>query len=85
MSLGHRQSSATAECRRTRHLDLLSAPTSVFGVAHVARGLDGRNELECDITNADDANNGASNLGKPHLTENESAEEDIDLGIVSLG
>jgi hypothetical protein len=63
---------------RTRFaLNLLSAPTRV-GVAHVRWGLDGRDVLEDDVAEADQADDGAGDILEPALVEDDGADEDVD-------
>ncbi|KAG6026073.1 hypothetical protein E4U41_001353 [Claviceps citrina] len=59
-------------------LYLFSAPPSYVGVAHVARGLDGWDEFECDVTKTSDANNGTSNVAQNLVTKEETADENVD-------
>lgn len=58
-------------------LDLLGAPAGV-GLAHVQRGLDGRDVLEGDVADADEANGTAGNLAEGHLANDEAADKDVD-------
>jgi hypothetical protein len=59
-------------------LDLLSTPTSIFGLAHVGRGLDGGNELEGDVGKTSDTDDATSNVAKDVATQDQRAEEDVD-------
>lgn len=66
-------------------LNLLSAPTGSFGIAHVARGLNGRDELEDDVGDTDDTNGSASNLAEDSLSEEEAADEDVEESAADEG
>lgn len=66
-------------CRGSRRLDLLGTPAGI-GLAHVARGLDGGNELEDDVGDTDTTDNGTSDVLDDHGAENEAADEDVDYG-----
>lgn len=59
-------------------LDLLGTPASVFGLAHVGRGLDGGNELESDVGNTGDTHDAASNLAENAVAHHQRAEEDVE-------
>lgn len=59
-------------------LYLFSTPPSYVGIAHVARGLDGRNEFECDVTKPDDADNSASNVAEDLLAKEQATDENVD-------
>lgn len=67
-------------CRRAAagDLDLLSAPTSGIGLAHVGRGFDGGNKLESDIGNTDNTDDTTGDVANDLLAEEEAAEEDVD-------
>lgn len=69
--------SAPARSGSRGGLNLLGAPASVC-LAHVARGLDGGDELEDDVGDTDNTNDATSDLGEDHVPEDEAAEEDID-------
>ncbi len=58
-------------------LDLLGAPASVR-LAHIGGRLDGRDVLEGDVDNADDADEGASQYPQDVGVEQEGADEDVD-------
>lgn len=58
-------------------LDLLSAPASI-GLAHVAGGFDGGDELEGNVGNANDANGATGDLAHNQLAEKEATDEDVD-------
>lgn len=58
-------------------LDLLSTPTGV-GLAHVARGLDGGDELENNVTDTDDTDDTTSDVVDDHASEEKAADEDVD-------
>jgi hypothetical protein len=58
-------------------LDLLGTPASVFGLAHVGRGLDGGNELESDVGNTSKTNNATSDLAENAVAYHQGAEEDV--------
>jgi hypothetical protein len=62
---------------RRRSLDLLGAPAGI-GFAHVRGRLDGRNELEDDIGETDDADDGAGNDTEDAAAEDDGADEDVD-------
>lgn len=59
-------------------LDLLGTPASVFGLAHVGRGLDGGNELESDVGNTGDAHNATGDLAENTVADHQRAEEDVE-------
>lgn len=60
-----------------RGLNLLSAPASILSLAHVAGGLDGGNELEGDVCDTDDADDGTSDFAENAVAEEKAAEEDV--------
>lgn len=69
--------SSTQSRRRTRAiLDLLSAPPRI-GVPHVCWGLDRRDELENDVADADDADDGARHVLNPAVGKDNGADEDV--------
>jgi hypothetical protein len=59
-------------------LDLLSPPTRDVGLAHVARGLDGRDKLEDDVSDTDNANDTTSNLADDGCAKEKGADEDVE-------
>jgi hypothetical protein len=61
------------------NLDLLSAPTSVR-LAHVRRRLNGRDELEGRVGDADEADDGAAD-DLPYVAgfEDDDADENVDF------
>lgn len=63
-------------------LDLLGAPAGIFGLAHVAGGLDGGDELEGDVAETDDTDDATSNLAKDEVAQQKAANEDVDLGVL---
>lgn len=62
-------------------LDLLGAPAGIFGLAHVAGGLDGGDELEGDVAETDDTDDATSNLAEDEVAQQKAANEDVDLGV----
>lgn len=62
-------------------LDLLGTPALV-GLAHVGRGLDGGDELECDVGDADEADDGAGDDAQNVIGEEDGADEDVDFFFV---
>lgn len=66
-------------------LDLLGAPASILGLAHVAWGLDGGDKLKGDEGETDETDAATSNLAEDFLTQEKTAEEDVNLKIVSVG
>lgn len=58
-------------------LNLLSAPALV-GLAHVGGGLDGRNELESQVSETSETDDGASDVAEHVAVEEETANEDVD-------
>jgi hypothetical protein len=62
---------------KRRLLDLLSAPASIR-LAHVRGGLDGRDELEGDVGDADDADDGAGNDPDDAVVQKDAANKDVD-------
>ncbi len=58
-------------------LDLLGAPAGVR-LAHVGWGLDGWDELEGDVADADDADDGAGNDAEDAVVEQDAADKDVD-------
>ncbi len=64
-------------------LHLLGAPAGIR-LAHVGRGLDGRDKLENDIGNTDEADDGAGNDPEDGSVEEDAANKDVDCaGTVS--
>lgn len=61
-----------------RDLDLLSAPTSVLSLAHVAWGFDRGNELQGKVSDTDDADDATSDLAEDLVAKKKAAEEDVD-------
>ena len=59
-------------------LDLLGAPTTNVGFAHVAWGLDGRDELKANIGYASDADNSTGNLAQDRIGEKEATQQNVD-------
>lgn len=74
MRVTHRSHPCTCDARR---LDLLSAP-SLVRLAHVGRRLNRRNELEHDVSDTNDTDNGGSNLAQNGVVEQDTADEDVD-------
>jgi hypothetical protein len=68
---------------RLPFLDLLSAPPSIR-LAHVRRRLNGRDELEGGIGDADDANDGTGNDPENVVVEQDAANEDVDCKMLEL-
>ena len=60
-------------------LDALGAPAGV-GLPHVGGGLDGGDELEADVGEADDADDAAADDEPEAFAEDEAADEDVDCG-----
>lgn len=60
-------------------LDALGAPAGV-GLPHVGGGLDGGDELETDVGEADDADDAAADDEPEAVAEDEAADEDVDCG-----
>lgn len=58
-------------------LDLLGTPAGV-GLAHVGRGLDGRDELEDGVADTDQADDGAGNDAEDAAAEEDGSDENID-------
>jgi hypothetical protein len=58
-------------------LDLLSTPASIR-LPHVRRGLDGRDELEGDVGDADDTDDGAGNNPEDVVVQKDAANKDVD-------
>lgn len=58
-------------------LDLLSTPALV-GLAHVGGGLNGRNELQDQVTDTGDADNRGGNLAQDVAVQQNAADKDID-------
>ena len=50
-------------------LNLLGTPASGLGLAHVGRRLDRRNELEANVADADEPNDGAGNDSHPAVVQ----------------
>ena len=77
-------SSSSSWTRKPTHaaadasLHLLGAPPGGLSLAHVAGGLDRRDELEDDVAEADDAHDAAGDVADDLLAEEEAAEEDVD-------
>lgn len=60
-------------------LDLLSTPALV-GLAHVGGGLDGGNELESQVSETSETDDGASDVAEHVAVEEKTANEDVDWG-----
>ncbi len=58
-------------------LDLLGAPALV-GLAHVGGGLDGGDELEGDVADADEADDAARDDAQDAVVEQDAADEDVE-------
>lgn len=58
-------------------LYLLGAPAGV-GLPHVGGGLDGGDELENGVADADKADDGASNYAQDVAVEQDGADEDVE-------
>lgn len=60
-------------------LDLLRAPAGIR-LAHVGRGLDGRDELEDDVGDADSSDDDADDVGEPVTSTKggDGANKDVD-------
>lgn len=56
---------------------LLGTPALV-GLAHVRRGLDGRDEFEHQVSDTDEANNGPGNVPQHMVVQHNRSGEDID-------
>ncbi|KAF7560504.1 hypothetical protein G7046_g3645 [Stylonectria norvegica] len=63
-----------------RHLDLLGSPAGSLCIAHIARGLDGRDELEGDISDTNNADDSTGDLAEDMGTKEETSDEDVDWG-----
>jgi len=59
------------------HLDLLGTPT-LIGLAHVGWRLDGGDELEDEVGNTGDTDDGSSDLTQDVAVEDNAADEDVD-------
>jgi hypothetical protein len=59
-------------------LDLLGAPASVFGLAHVGRGLNGGDELESDVGKTGDTDDATSDVAEDIAAEDQRAEEEVE-------
>jgi hypothetical protein len=59
------------------YLDLLSTPALV-GLAHVGRRLNGRDELESDISDTDQANQRAVDDAQDVIVEQNGSDENVD-------
>lgn len=57
-------------------LDLLGTPAGI-GLAHIARGLDRRDELEDDIADADASDDGTRDVLDCPAAQNKAAKEDV--------
>jgi hypothetical protein len=64
-------------------LDLLGAPASVFGLAHVGRGLNGGDELESDVGKTGDTDDATSDVAEDIAAEDQRAEEEVDWERIS--
>lgn len=64
------------------HLDLLAihllSTPALVGLAHVRRGLNGRNELQSKVSDADEANNRTGNVPQHTVVQQKRSNEDID-------
>lgn len=60
-----------------RALHLLGAPAGV-GLPHVGRGLDGGDELEDGVADADEADDGAGDYAQDVAVEQDGADEDVE-------
>ena len=60
-----------------KRLDLLGAPAGIR-LAHVRRRLNGGDELEDDVGDADEADNGTGNDSERAHVEHDGANEDVD-------
>lgn len=78
------EATARGGCLRVGILDLLGAPASILGLAHVAWGLDGGDKLKSDEGETNDTDAATGNLAEDFLTEEKTAEEDVNLKIVSV-
>ena len=58
--------------------DLLGTPAGSIGLAHVARGFDGGDELEYDIGDTDDADDAAGDVLDNLVAEEQAAEKNVD-------
>lgn len=58
-------------------LDLLGAPAGV-GLAHVCGGLDGGDELEDGVADADEADDGAGDDAQDVAVEEDAADKDVE-------
>lgn len=67
----------TFQCLLGASLDLLSTPTLVR-FAHVRRGLNGGNELEDEVADTDETDNGAGNVTQHQIVQQDGANEDVD-------
>lgn len=67
----------TFQCLLGASLDLLSTPT-LIRLAHVRRRLDGGNELEDEVANTDETDDGAGNVTQHPVVQQDGADEDVD-------
>jgi hypothetical protein len=49
-------------------------------LAHVGRGLDGGDELESDVSETDEADEGAGNDAQDVVVQQDGTDEDVDCG-----
>ena len=64
-------------------LDLFRTPAGI-GLAHVRGGLDGWDELENDVGDTDDADDGAGNYAQDAVVEQDGADEDVDCDSIGV-
>lgn len=62
---------------RRKRLDLLGAPALVR-LAHIGGRLDRRNELQHQVSNTSDADDGGGDLAEDVVVEKDAADEDVD-------
>lgn len=60
-----------------RFLDALGTPASI-GLPHVGGGLDRGDELETDVAEAGEADDGASDFGPDAVAEDQATDKDVD-------
>lgn len=77
-----RRPSTQVFCNSTLHL--LGAPAGI-GLAHVGGRLDGGYELEHDVADADEADNGAGDDAQPAVVQQNRADEDVERAAADEG
>ena len=74
---GQRSDPCSWPCVVRKRLDLLGAPAGIR-LAHVRRRLDGGDELEDDVSNADETDDGTGNDSERAHVEHNGADKDVD-------